>query len=121
MCRKGKSKAGVFNRRTGTGWTHNEVWSEHRVEGSESHADMQRQAEGTGRAEALGWTMPGTSEEQEEAGVAGLKEEEKKSQSKQGQVSQSHDHHYIGYGLLPNKTMGPSFWICKGSVICLLV
>lgn len=25
-----------------------------RVEGSESHADMQRQAEGTGRAEALG-------------------------------------------------------------------
>ena len=48
--------------------------------------------------------MPGTSEEQEEAGVAGLKEEEKKSQSKRG-----HDHHCIGYGLLPNKTMGPSF------------
>lgn len=53
--------------------------------------------------------MPGTSEEQEEAGVAGLKEEEKKSQSKRGQVAQGHDHHCIGYGLLPNKTMGPSF------------
>ena len=53
--------------------------------------------------------MPGTSEEQEEAGVAGLKEEEKKSQSKRGQVAQGHDYHCIGYGLLPNKTMGPSF------------
>lgn len=89
MCRKGRSKAGVFNGRTGTGGTHNEVWSEHRVEGSESHADMQRQAEGTDRAEALGWTRPGTSEEQKGAGVAGLKEEEKKSQSRRGQVSQA--------------------------------
>lgn len=47
--------------------------------------------------------MPGTSEEQKGAGVAGLKEEEKKSQRKRGQVSQGHDHHCIGYGLLPNK------------------
>jgi len=38
---------------------------------------------------------------------AGIKE--KKSQRKRGQLTQGHDYHCRGYGLLPNKTMDPSF------------
>ena len=100
ICRKRRSKAGVFNRGTGTGRTHNEIWFEHRVEGSERVMQTRRGRQSRGPRINHAWHIWRT-----KGGWSCWNKRGEEITEETGPGHQGHDHHCIGYGLLPNKTM----------------